>query len=227
MKAGVKYLDLGTIEYKKCWERQQELFSGLVEAKAAGNDPGSAGYIIFCEHPHVYTLGKSGQAENLLVDDDFLTSIGASFYHIDRGGDITYHGPGQLVGYPILDLEKTGFGLREYIGALEQSVIETLAEFGIKASRSRGKTGVWIADRRGERKICAIGVKSSRFITMHGFALNVATDLGYFSYINPCGLAAGGVTSINAETGDEADMATVKRLMRHAIEKNMNIKIKK
>ncbi len=226
MTPSVELLDLGTIDYRECWERQQKLFDGLVAEKTGGpGDPSKAGYLILCEHPHVYTLGKSGHEENLLVGEDFLRSVGAEFYRIDRGGDITYHGPGQIVGYPILDLEKTGMGLRDYIAAVEQSVIETVAEFSIAAGRSEGKTGVWIRDARGERKICAIGVRSSRFVTMHGFALNVATDLKYFDYINPCGFAGGGVTSVNAEIGRKADIELVKQLLCAKIEKNMNINI--
>lgn len=226
MKPAVEFLDLGTIDYGECRYRQQELFDELMAEKAAGkSNPGKDGYLIFCEHPHVYTLGKSGQAENLLVSEEFLCSRGAEFHRTDRGGDITYHGPGQLVGYPILDLEKTGMGLRGYIEAMEQAVIETLAELGIEAGRSEGKTGVWIADARGERKICAIGVRSSRFITMHGFALNVATDLGWFDYINPCGFVDGGVTSIEAETGGPVDMEEVKKVLCKQIAANMGIGI--
>lgn len=226
MKPSAEYLDPGTIEYGECWKRQQELFDGLVAEKNAGSgDPLKAGYVILCEHPHVYTLGKSGHTENLLVSEDFLRKKGAALYRIDRGGDITYHGPGQIVGYPILDLEKIGLGLREYIEAMEQAVIETVAQFGITAGRSEGKTGVWIADARGERKICAIGVRSSRFITMHGFALNVATDLAWFGYINPCGFVDGGVTSIEAERGGKVSMDAVKAILRDRISKNMNINI--
>ncbi len=226
MTPSVEFLDLGTIAYKECWERQQEMFNRLLAEKAEGRgDPGKAGYLILCEHPHVYTLGKSGCEENLLVSEESLMSAGASFYRIDRGGDITYHGPGQIVGYPILDLEKTGMGLRDYIAAVEQSVIETVAEFGIAAGRKEGATGVWINDARSERKICAIGVRSSRFITMHGFALNVATDLKYFSHINPCGFAGGGVASIEAETGRKVPMEEVKRLLCRKLMLNMNINI--
>ncbi len=224
MRPTVELLDLGTIDYKECWERQQELFDGLVAEKMRGTgEQTKAGYLILCEHPHVYTLGKSGHEENLLVSEEFLRSVGASFHRIDRGGDITYHGPGQIVGYPILDLEKTGMGLREYIEAVEQSVIETVGEFGIAAGRSEGKTGVWIKNARNERKICAIGVRSSRFITMHGFALNVATDLKYFDHINPCGFAGGGVTSIEAETGKEVPMDDVKRVLCGRLSENLKI----
>ena len=238
MTPSVELLDLGTIDYKECWERQQELFDRLVAEKTGGTTgdpakarsfpsrggvPDRAGWLILCEHPHVYTLGKSGHEENLLVGEEFLHSVGASFYRIDRGGDITYHGPGQIVGYPILDLEKTGMGLRGYIEAVEQAVIETVAEFGIEAARSEGKTGVWIKDARGERKICAIGVRSSRFITMHGFALNAATDLKWFDHINPCGFTGGGVTSIEAETGRSVAMEDVKEVLCGRLASNLKI----
>ncbi len=246
MTPSVEFLDLGVIDYNECWERQQELFDALVAEKMRGaGDPAKAGWLILCEHPHVYTLGKSGRCENLLVSEEFLRSVGTSFHRTDRGGDITYHGPGQIVGYPILDLEKTGMGLRDYIEAVEQSVIETVAEFGIAAGRSEGKTGVWVREsnhpalrapfhRRGtsrtdtplqgnERKICAIGVRSSRFITMHGFALNVATDLKYFDHINPCGFMAGGVTSIEAETGKNIPMDEVKRVLCGRLGENLRI----
>lgn len=226
MKPAAEFLDLGTIDYGECWELQRRLFGELAAEKAEGTGhPEKAGWLILCEHPHVYTLGKSGHDANLLVDEEFLRSRGASFYRIDRGGDITYHGPGQIVGYPILDLEKTGMGLREYIEAMEQAVIETVAEFGIEAGRSEGKTGVWVRDERGERKICAIGVRSSRFITMHGFALNAATELGWFDYINPCGMVGGGVTSIEAETGRKADMEQIKAILRGRLSENMKVNI--
>lgn len=226
MKPSAELMDLGLIDYGECWRRQEELFDRLAQEKAAGTgDPSKAGYVILCEHPHVYTLGKSGHDENLLIGGEFLKSVGASFYRIDRGGDITYHGPGQIVGYPILDLEKTGMGLKDYIRAVEQSVIEAVEQFGISAGRIEGKAGVWISDGRGERKICAIGVRSSRFITMHGFALNVATDLKWFGYINPCGLAGGAVTSMNAETGGNVPLDAVKKALCERISVNMNINI--
>ena len=188
------------MDYKACWEYQQRLFDTLLRAK--GTPAEGAGYLLLVEHPAVYTLGKSGHAENLLVGEEYLRSIGAEFYHIDRGGDITFHGPGQLVCYPILDLERIGIGLREYIEALEEAVIRTVAEYGIAAGRIAGASGVWIDPGKARpRKICAIGVRSSRYVTMHGFALNVTTDLNYFSHINPCGFTDKGVTSIERETG--------------------------
>jgi len=199
---------------------QQSLFDASVARKSAGsspvpgigNNPDDAGTILLVEHPPVYTLGKSGHAENLLVAREALEAMGARFFHIDRGGDITFHGPGQLVCYPILDLERIGIGLREYIDTLEEAVIRTVAEYGIAAGRIAGASGVWIdPEGRRPRKICAIGVRSSRFITMHGFALNVSTDLEWFTRINPCGFTDRGVTSIASETGLRPSMQEVKR----------------
>ena len=206
--------DLGTMDYKDCWELQQSLFDALMTRKNTGaeNDPDDAGTILLVEHPPVYTLGKSGHAENLLVGREALETMGAQFFHIDRGGDITFHGPGQLVCYPILDLGHIGIGLREYIGALEETVIRTVAGYGIAAGRIAGASGVWIdAGGSRPRKICAIGVRSSRYITMHGFALNVTTDLRWFSRINPCGFTDRGVTSIASEIGSQPPMQEVKR----------------
>ena len=218
MKASCR--DLGTMDYKECWDLQQSLFDASVARKSAGsspvpgigNNPDDAGTILLVEHPPVYTLGKSGHAENLLVAREALEAMGARFFHIDRGGDITFHGPGQLVCYPILDLERIGIGLREYIDTLEEAVIRTVAEYGIAAGRIAGASGVWIdPEGRRPRKICAIGVRSSRFITMHGFALNVSTDLEWFTRINPCGFTDRGVTSIASETGLRPSMQEVKR----------------
>lgn len=217
--------DLGTIDYAECWGLQQSLFDDLLASKN-NKDIKAEQYLLLCEHPAVYTLGKSGHEENMLVGEEFLTSKGASFYHIDRGGDITFHGPGQLVGYPILDLEKEGIGLREYINALEQAIIETVAEYGISGTRVAGASGVWLTDGGPMRKIAAIGVRSSRYVTMHGFALNVNTDLKWFGYINPCGFADRGVTSIAKEIGKSADMEAVKRSFTAHLEKIINIKIK-
>jgi lipoyl(octanoyl) transferase len=226
MTPQVEYLDLGTIEYGECWERQRELFDGLVAQKVAGTgDPSKAGYLIVCEHPPVYTIGKSGRDGNLLVSEAFLRERGAALFHIDRGGDITFHGPGQMVVYPILDLERLGMGLRNYIEAMEQAVMDALEELDITGTRIAGKTGVWLSDCCGERKICAIGVRSSRYITMHGLALNVSTDLGWFGLINPCGFTGGKVTSVDAERGRKTDMESVKRLLIAGLEKNMNFKI--
>lgn len=187
---------------------------GVEPSGATGESSASAGTILLVEHPPVYTLGKSGHAENLLIGREALEAMGAQFFHIDRGGDITFHGPGQLVCYPILDLERIGIGLREYIEALEEAVIRTVAEYGIAAGRIAGASGVWIDPGKARpRKICAIGVRSSRYVTMHGFALNVTTDLEWFSRINPCGFTDRGVTSIAAETGSQPSMQEVKQLV--------------
>ena len=231
---------LGLMEYRSCWELQQKLFDALVEKKrtrpaqpetksaekaCADTD---AGTVLLVEHPPVYTLGKSGHAENLLVSREALEAAGAQFFHIDRGGDITFHGPGQLVVYPILDLERLGIGLRDYIDALEEAVIRTVAEYGIAAGRIAGASGVWIdpAGRR-PRKICAIGVRSSRYVTMHGLALNVSTDLGWFSRINPCGFTDRGVASIASETGREVPMDDVKKQVVKFLSVELNVEIYK
>lgn len=222
--------------------------AGPADGKApeTKNTAQEAGTILLVEHPPVYTLGKSGHAENLLVGRETLEAMGAQFFHIDRGGDITFHGPGQLVCYPILDLERLGIGLRAYIDALEESVIRTVAEYGIRAGRIAGASGVWVgagiaeggeartADDGGKctqagvpRKICAIGVRSSRYITMHGFALNVTTDLEWFSRINPCGFTDRGVTSIERETGGKIPMDDVKRLVVKFLSEILNVRIYK
>ena len=212
--------DLGLMDYKTCWELQQGLFDALVARKAACKGatkqaaaiPAAYAGTAEADQAPVYTLGKSGHAENLLVNQEALEAMGAQFFHIDRGGDITFHGPGQLVCYPILDLERLGIGLREYIEALEEAVIRTVAEYGIAAGRIAGASGVWIDPGKARpRKICAIGVRSSRYVTMHGFALNVTTDLEWFSRINPCGFTDRGVTSIAAETGLQPPMQEVKQ----------------
>ncbi|MEZ4995921.1 MAG: lipoyl(octanoyl) transferase LipB [Bacteroidales bacterium] len=209
--------DLGRRDYKETWEYQERFFNPKVEekGKAGTNGERTPDRLIFVEHNHVYTLGKSGSEQNLLLDYIQLQARDASFYRIDRGGDITYHGPGQLVGYPIFDLELMGLGLRDYIHLLEEAIIRCISLFGIEGSRLEGATGVWIDPDRGTRarKICAIGVRASRFVTMHGFALNVSTDLSYFSHINPCGFTDKGVTSISRETGKITEMEDVKRVM--------------
>jgi len=212
--------------YRECWEYQQRLFDGMLSRKGSGDE--LAGYILFVEHPAVYTLGKSGKEENLLIDEKRLRELGAEFYRIDRGGDITFHGEGQLVCYPILDLERIGLGLRSYIDALEGAVIDAAAEYGIRAGRIAGASGVWLTEEnRPPRKICAIGVRSSRFVTMHGFALNVATDLRYFGYINPCGFSDRGATSIERETGRKVPMEEVKKLVLDCLSEKLNVKIYK
>jgi len=222
----VEYLNIGLKDYAECWELQRTLFDRVLSRKNETSD--EAGYLLLCEHPAVYTLGKSGKKENILFNEAQLARLGAQFYRIDRGGDVTFHGPGQIVGYPILDLERIGIGLKDYIGALEQSVIDCVADYGIVTCRIPSAAGVWICrEGAAPRKICAIGVRSSRFVTMHGFALNVATDLKYFTYINPCGFADRGVASIEGETGSKVDMQEVKNKIINCLEKNLNVKIYK
>lgn len=208
------FSDWNLIDYKQAWEKQQAIFDKVLEAKKMSLQEDFQ-EIIFCEHPHVFTLGKNGKGANMLISEAFLQQIGAQFYKIDRGGDITYHGPGQIVGYPILDLEKIHVSLKSYIHILEEIIIRTLSDFGISAERLEGATGVWIdAHKSTARKICAIGVKASRYITMHGFALNVNTDLKYYSYINPCGFVDKGVTSIEKELNRKVDINEVQEVLK-------------
>lgn len=222
MSYRVVYKDIGKKDYKDTWDYQAEIFKKLIESKIKRNEENDAhpsflpGTLIFVEHPHVYTLGKSGSENNLLVDNIQLKAKKASFYKIDRGGDITYHGPGQIVGYPIFDLDIISIGLKEYIYRIEEAIIRTIGEFGIVASRFSGGTGVWIDPdiSNKARKICAIGVKASRFVTMHGFAFNVNTDLTYFNYINPCGFVDKGVTSLEKELGYRQDFDSVKEKVK-------------
>jgi lipoyl(octanoyl) transferase len=218
----VKYEDIGFKDYKETWDYQEIIFQTLIAKKLnktknqSGINDFVPGTLIFVEHPHVYTLGKNGSQNNLLLNFLQLHAKGASFYRIDRGGDITYHGPGQLVGYPIFDLETLGVKLKDYINLLEESVIRSLEDFNIKAGRLSGATGVWIepeTDGRA-RKICAIGVRASRYVTMHGFAFNVNTDLRYFSHINPCGFTDKGVTSLEKEIGSRQNFDEVKTIVR-------------
>jgi lipoyl(octanoyl) transferase len=207
----MKYLEWQIIDYKEAWNKQETLFQEIIQAKKEGKDTRDLETVFLCEHPHVYTLGKNGQVNNLLINDEFLRKIDASFYKIDRGGDITYHGPGQLVGYPILDLENHGGSLKRYVYKMEEAIIQTLAHFGIQSARLENATGVWLEDNtKAVRKICAIGVRASRFVTMHGFALNVNTDLTYFNHINPCGFVNKGVTSMQKELGKIVNMVEVK-----------------
>ena len=209
--------DWGLIDYAQAWQRQEALFNLRLQQKATG-EAEAVDRIIMCEHFHVYTLGRSGKIANMLISEEHLRRIGASFFHIDRGGDITYHGPGQLVCYPILDLERYGLGLKEYVHLIEEAVIRVCATYGIEAGRLEKATGVWL-DAHGPRarKICAIGVRSSRYVTMHGLALNVNTDLRYFSYINPCGFVDKGVTSLAKELGRCLPMNEVKQQLAEAI----------
>ena len=201
----VRTIDLGRVPYRDCWEYQQRLFDVLTARRGDASD--DAGWLLTVEHPPVYTLGKSGKAQNLLVGEEFLRAKGAEYYHIARGGDITFHGPGQAVCYPILDLARLGIGLREYIFRLEES-------------------GVWIVEEgAAPRKICAIGVRASRFVTMHGFALNVSTDLEWFGLINPCGFVDRGVTSIERETGRTVPMDEVKKSIVTVLSEKLDVKI--
>lgn len=205
-------VDWGWISYEDAWNRQTEYFDQLVRAKQANQE--YVNRIITCEHPHVYTLGRSGKEGNMLLSEEQLKEVGATLYHIDRGGDITYHGPGQLVCYPILNLEEFSLGLKAYVHLLEEAVIRVCASYGITAGRLEKATGVWIDKNTSRaRKICAIGVRSSHFVTMHGLAFNVNTDLRYFSYINPCGFVDKGVTSLQQELKRHLSMEEVKEKM--------------
>ena len=205
------YQDLGRIVYANALDIQAEKFNALLAAKAKGEK--GRNELLFCEHDPVLTIGKSGKDSNLLIPEARLQALGVSYYHINRGGDITYHGPGQITGYPIFDLETWHIGLKQYIYRLEETIIRFLALYGLKGERLEGATGVWLDPfvAGKARKICAIGVKSSRFVTMHGFALNINTDLNYFSLINPCGFTDKGVTSLAKELGKEQDFEEAKR----------------
>ncbi|HAP30467.1 MAG TPA: lipoyl(octanoyl) transferase, partial [Flavobacteriales bacterium] len=215
----VVFQDLGLIDYKEAWDYQEKRFNEILDVKKNNRkknrqDP-TLSYLLFCEHPHVYTLGKSGDENNLLVNEDYLKSREATFYKINRGGDITYHGPGQIVGYPILDLDNFFTDIHKYLRYLEEAVILTLADYGIESTRSDGETGVWL-DVGGEkaRKICALGVRSSRWVTMHGFAFNVNCDLSYFGNIIPCGIVDKSVTSMQKELSKEVDMQEVQHKLK-------------
>jgi lipoyl(octanoyl) transferase len=210
------FRDLGLIGYKEAWETQESMFNQLVKSKMSPESDLPPQYLLFCEHPHVYTLGKSGDEGNLLIHQDFLKKINATYYRTNRGGDITYHGPGQVVGYPILDLESLSIGLKRYVQLLEEAIIQLLADYGLEATRMEGATGVWMDATHPvrARKICAIGVRSSRHVTMHGFALNVNTNLEYFTYINPCGFDTRGVTSMEKELGKSPEMPSLKDKLR-------------
>jgi lipoyl(octanoyl) transferase len=222
MNKTVQFQDLGTKDFKATWDYQETLFKAILDTKIK-NRREAAGLVtdnhfLFVEHPHVYTLGKSGDVSNLLLSEAQLAEKGATFYKINRGGDITYHGPGQIVGYPILDLDNFFTDIHKYLRFLEEIIILTLAEYGLKTERSPGETGVWLdAGTPFARKICAMGVRASRWVTMHGFALNVNADLGYFDNIIPCGIRGKSVTSLNNELGvNNVDEAGVKRkLLKH------------
>lgn len=224
----VEFKDLGTIEYGEAWQKQEELLKNAVEEKSRRITSGKdylpqeiKNYLLLCEHPHVYTLGKSGQKENLLITDERLKEINATYYKTNRGGDITYHGPGQIVGYPVLDLEQFYTDLGKYMRNLEEVIIKTIAHWGIKGERLEGATGVWLdADNPAKaRKICAMGVKASRWVTIHGFALNVNTDMRYFDYIVPCGITDKQVTSIEKELDKRLDLNDVKTVLKSEFQK--------
>jgi lipoyl(octanoyl) transferase len=226
MSRTVNYTDLGQKEYKAAWDFQEEVHSQTLKLREDTESNTHCGTLIFCEHPHVYTLGKSGQQNNLLINEDFLRKINATYYQTNRGGDITYHGPGQLVGYPVFDLEKLKIGVKDYIHRLEEVIILTLRGYEITAERMEGATGVWLDNGTPRaRKICAMGVRVSRAISMHGFALNVNTDLSYFNHINPCGFTDKGVTSIQKEKGEIIDIEEVKERTRHSFESVFGISI--
>ncbi|WP_406845414.1 lipoyl(octanoyl) transferase LipB [Flavobacterium soyae] len=222
MNTKIQLQDLGNRDYKSTWEYQEELFKDIVDLKIKNRreelDLPTPNYLLFVEHPHVYTLGKSGDLGNLLLNEKQLKAKGAAFYKINRGGDITYHGPGQIVGYPILDLENFFTDIHKYLRFLEEAMILTLAEYGLESGRSEGETGVWLGvGTPFARKICAMGVRASRWVTMHGFALNVNVDLGYFDNIIPCGIRGKGVTSLNVELGvEKVDEEEVKsKIIKH------------
>lgn len=222
MNKKIKVTDLGSKDYQETWDFQEQLFQEILSIKSENKKHDTfnetPNHLLFVEHPHVYTLGKSGDVSNLLIDEKQLKEKGASFYKINRGGDITYHGPGQVVGYPILDLENFFTDIHKYLRLLEESVILTLEEYGVKSGRSEGETGVWLdVGTPFARKICAMGVRASRWVTMHGFALNVNSDLGYFDHIIPCGIRGKAVASLNVELGfDKVNEEEVKeRIKKH------------
>lgn len=221
MNKTVEITDLGFKDYKETWDLQEGLFQKIIQIKSRMRKEdlhlATPNYFLFVEHPHVYTLGKSGHIENLLVSEERLNVLGAKLYKINRGGDITYHGPGQIVGYPILDLENFFTDIYKYLRLLEEMVIRTLAEYGVEGDRSPGETGVWLdVGTPFARKICALGVRASRWVSMHGFALNVNTDLGYFDYMIPCGIKGKAVTSLQAELGGTTiSLAEVKEKLLH------------
>ncbi|WP_026704146.1 lipoyl(octanoyl) transferase LipB [Flavobacterium soli] len=236
MNKAVHLQDLGIRDYNETWQYQETLFKDIVDLKIRNRREETnfetPNYLLFVEHPHVYTLGKSGDLSNLLLSEKQLEAKGATFYKINRGGDITYHGPGQIVGYPILDLENFFTDIHKYLRYLEEAIILTLADYGLKSTRSEGETGVWLdVGTPFARKICAMGVRASRWVTMHGLALNVNVDLGYFDNIIPCGIRGKAVTSLNVELGvEKVDEAEVKeKILKHfaaLFECNFNLKSK-
>lgn len=228
-----EFRDIGLIEYQRAWDYQLELFNSILQVKAANRDlpaPNQSitdNYLLFCEHPHVFTLGKSGDEGNLLIKKENLSTIHASYFATNRGGDITYHGPGQIVAYPVVDLENFFTDIHKYMRLLEESVIETLKEYDVESGRIAGLTGVWIdvPNEKSARKICALGVKTSRWVTMHGLAFNVNTDLNYFNYIVPCGINDKAVTSLQQELGRKVDMEEVKTILKRKIQEQFAMEL--
>lgn len=235
----VIFQDWGLIDYKQAWDKQEVLFADTVALKTQirnriitsegdeyDEDEPTPNYLVFCEHPHVYTLGKSGKPEHLLLDEKGLNEKNATYYAINRGGDITYHGPGQIVSYPILDLDNFFTDIHLYLRTLEEAVILTMAQYGLKGERYPGYTGVWMdPDNENARKICALGVRCSRWVTMHGLAFNVNTDLNYFDHIVPCGIDDKAVTSMQKELGRKVDIEDVKKNLKHHISVLFNMEI--
>lgn len=222
MNKAVIFEDLGLMDYKVCWDYQENLFKATIDRKIELRNGTSSlpteNYLLFVEHPHVYTLGKSGSIAHLLLTEEKLAQVNAKFYPINRGGDITYHGPGQLVAYPILDLDHFFTDIHKYLRLLEEAVIQVLAYYGLMGDRVEGMTGVWLdAEKPTARKICAMGVKSSRWVTMHGIGFNVNTDLSYFNHIVPCGIEDKAVTSLQRELGKELDMDEVKSILKEKL----------
>lgn len=233
MSKETQFIHLGLKDYKEAWDYQEELFKKTVDQKIENRKLGederveTTNHLIFCYHPHVFTLGKSGDEKHLLANEAFLEEKQAAFYKINRGGDITYHGPGQIVGYPILDLDHFFTDIHKYLRFLEEAVILTLSQYGIASGRIEGLTGVWVdwEDEKKARKICALGVKSSRWVTMHGFAFNVNTDLDYFNLIVPCGIADKAVTSLQKELGEKMDMSDVEEKLKKNLEHVFEMKL--
>ena len=224
------FKDIGLIEYKEAWLFQEKFFNEILEIKSKNRNEGTEittkNHLIFCEHPHVYTLGNSGNKENLLVNEEYLKSRGASFYKTNRGGDITYHGPGQIVGYPIFDLDNFFNDIGKYLRFLEEVIILTLKEYGLNGERSKGETGVWLdVGKPTARKICAMGVKTSRWVSMHGFAFNLNTDLSYFENIIPCGINDKKVTSLEKEKGHKIDVNRAKSILKSNLERVFDLKL--
>jgi lipoyl(octanoyl) transferase len=229
MPIEVHFQDWGTIDYQEAWDKQEVLFKEKTDQKLIARTTNHetstpiAHHLIFCQHPNVFTLGKSGDLQNLLLDEEGLKKVKATFYPINRGGDITYHGPGQLVGYPILDLEQIFTDIHKYLRLLEEAVIQMLVHYGIKGERFEGYTGVWVEpDQPSARKICAMGVRCSRWVTMHGFALNVNTDLSYFKNIVPCGIDDKDVTSMERELGYKLNFEEVAQVLKEKIAEQFN-----